>query len=146
MLPIYGEYKISLDTKGRLLLPADYCKQLAEEERLKFYVKSSKDGCVVLYTVSQWAKIDEELNKLSMLRSDAARYKRAFLDGVRLIEVDTANRILIPKHVQESAGFVKEIVFWAIGSNVEIWDAGRKAEYVAKAREELEDLEDKLLG
>ncbi len=146
MLPIYGEYKISLDSKGRLLLPADYCKQLAAEERSKFYVKSTKDGCVVLYTMSQWAKIDEELSKLSMLRSDAARYKRAFLDGVRLIEVDTANRILIPKHVQEAAGFVKEIIFWAIGSNVEIWDISRKEAFVAKAQEDMEDLEDKIFG
>lgn len=146
MAGIYGEYKVTMDAKGRMILPADFCKQLPAEDKLRFHIKTSKEGCLALYTNSQWAIIEAELEKLNPLKSSAMRYKRSFLDGYRSIEVDSANRILIPKPLQEMAGLTKEIVFWSLGSQVEIWDLVRKEEYVAAAREDEEGLADELFN
>jgi MraZ protein len=125
---IYGEYKVSMDTKGRMLVPADYCKQLPETERQRFHIKIAKAGCLTLYTEAK-----------------AMEFKRQFLNGYRTVEVDSANRILIPKNLQEAAGLSKDIVFWAMGDQVEIWDLARKEAYMNSLGEDL-DLTDDLFA
>lgn len=142
---IYGEYKVSMDTKGRLLVPADYCKQLPESERLRYHVKIAKAGCLTLYTESQWVVAEAALARLNPLKAKAMEFKRQFLDGYRTLEVDSANRILIPKNLQEAAGLSKDIVFWAMGDQVEIWDVVRKEEYMRSLEGDL-DLTDDLFS
>lgn len=119
-----------MDTKGRMLVPADYCKQLPEAERLRFHVKIGATGCLILYTETQWVAIEASLSKLNPLKPKAMEYKRMFLNGYRTLEVDSANRVLIPKNLQETAGLTKDIVFWAMGDQVEIWDVARKESYM----------------
>jgi MraZ protein len=142
---IYGEYKVSMDTKGRMLVPADYCKQLPETERQRFHIKIAKAGCLTLYTESQWQAAESALAKLNPLKAKAMEFKRQFLNGYRTVEVDSANRILIPKNLQEAAGLSKDIVFWAMGDQVEIWDLARKEAYMNSLGEDL-DLTDDLFA
>jgi len=139
----YGEYKVSMDAKGRMLVPADFCKQLPEEERTRFHVKIAKAGCLTLYTESQWKVAEAALSRLNPLKAKAMEFKRQFLDGYRTLEVDSANRILIPKNLQEAVGLSKDVVFWAMGDQVEIWDAARKEAYMRSLDEDI-DLTDDL--
>ncbi len=142
MANIYGEYKVSMDAKGRLLVPADFCKQLPETERTRFHVKITKVGSLTLYTETQWAIAEAQLARLNPLKAKAMEFKRQFLDGYRTLEVDSANRILIPKNLQDAAGLSKDIVFWAMGDQVEIWDAARKEAYMKSLEEDIELTDD----
>lgn len=134
-----------MDAKGRMLVPADYCKQLPESERIRFHVKIAKAGCLTLYTESQWLIAEASLSRLNPLKAKAMEFKRQFLNGYRTLEVDSANRILIPKNLQEAVGLSKDIIFSAMGDQVEIWDVARKEEYMQSLGDDL-DLTDDLFS
>ena len=146
MASVYGEYKVSMDAKGRLLVPADFRKQLPESDVQTYVVKRGLDNCLTLYVLSEWEKLSPQLDEMSAFNPKVQKFKRLFLDGINLLEVDSAGRILIPKPLQEYAGLNKEIIFWAQGNKVEIWDKASKEAYIAAQQQEEEDLANELFN
>ena len=55
-----GEYRHSLDAKNRMIIPAKFRDELGNT----FVVTKGLDGCLTVYTSSQWTKIIEQLEKL----------------------------------------------------------------------------------
>lgn len=144
MSGFYGEYNVSMDAKGRLMLPADFRKQLQEADSSTFVMKRGKDKCLTLYTNSQWENLSEQLENMSAFNPKVQEFKRVFLDGIAMVDQDSAGRILIPKSLQEYAGLNKELVFWMQGNKVEIWDKARKEAYLESVRANEEALANEL--
>lgn len=144
MSAFYGEYNVSMDAKGRLMLPADFRKQLQESDASTFTLKRGKDKCVTLFTRSQWEKLSNKLDDMDLFNPKVQDFKRLFLDGIAMIDQDSAGRILIPKALQEYAGLSKDVVFWLQGNRVEIWDKARKEAYLESIRANEEDLANEL--
>jgi MraZ protein len=126
----FGEYNVSMDAKGRFMLPAEFRKRLQEEDSAVFYLKNGRNGCISFYTQRQWEKVAAVLEDLNPLDPDAETFTRLFLDGIAAVSVDSAGRILVPKQLQEHAGLGKELVFWLQGNKTEIWDRSRKEAYL----------------
>ncbi len=144
MSDFYGEYNVSMDAKGRLMLPADFRKQLQESDLSTFTLKRGKDKCVTLYTRSEWKRLSDRLNEMDPFNPKVRDFKRLFLDGIAMVDQDSAGRILIPKALQEYAGLNKELVFWLQGNSVEIWDKERKEAHLSAMRENEEALANEL--
>ncbi len=144
MSDFYGEYNVSMDAKGRLMLPADFRKKLQESDMTTFTLKRGKNKCIMLYTRSQWEQLSKRLNEMNSLNPKVQDFKRLFLDGIAMIEPDSAGRILIPKSLQEHAGLNKDLVFWLQGDYVEIWDKQKKESYLDAMRDDLEALSNEL--
>lgn len=123
MIGFLGEYEISMDAKGRLLLPAGFKKQLADGEGFRFILNRGFDKCLTLYTEKQWEKVAAVFNKLNDFNEKARTLKRIFLNGATVLEPDAAGRLLIPKSMQEHAGISKDIIFSAQINKIELWDA-----------------------
>lgn len=117
-----GEYEVAIDAKGRFLLPAGFRKQLGEGEGKEFVINRGFEGCMVLYPMKVWEPITANLNKLNDLIPENREFKRLFLNGATKVEVDSADRILLPKPLMEYAGIKKEMVFSTQGNKVELWD------------------------
>jgi MraZ protein len=144
MSGFYGEYNVSMDAKGRLMLPADFRKKLQESDLSTFTVKRGSDKCLTLYTQSEWKRLGDELEQMSAFNPSVNKFKRLFLDGIAQIDMDSAGRLLIPKALQEYAGLSKEVVFWLQGNKVEIWDKTRKEQYLELVRDQEESLANEL--
>ena len=52
-----GEWQHTLDTKGRLIIPAKFREQLGE----RFIVTRGLDHCLFVYPLSEWAILEEKL-------------------------------------------------------------------------------------
>jgi MraZ protein len=52
-------------------------------------------------------------------------FRRQFLGGATEVELDSANRMLLPQTLKEFAGLGKDIVLAAALDRFEIWDAGK---------------------
>jgi MraZ protein len=122
MASFFGEYEIALDAKGRCLLPADLRKQFGEGEGDCFIMNRGFNGCINLYTPESWAINYEKVNALDEWDEEAVTFKRLFLSGATRVEVDSADRILIPKNLQETAHIRKDIILMGFGSKLELWD------------------------
>ena len=56
-------------------------------------------------------------------------FARKFISGATQLELDSVGRITLPKNLLEYAGVKKELILFAYGNKIEIWD---KAAYDAE--------------
>lgn len=122
MTSFLGEYEVAIDAKGRFLLPAGFRKQLPEGAGERFVINRGFENCLSIYTVDTWTAISDKINRLNDFKESVREFKRLFLNGATMVEVDNADRLLIPKPLLEYAGVKKDAVLSAQGNKVELWD------------------------
>lgn len=114
-----GEYRHSLDAKGRLIVPSRVREALEGEE---VTLTVWPDGCISLWNGAYWAKLGSDLleqEKKDPKKRAAIRklFANAFTD-----EVDKQGRITVPPHLRTFAGIDRDVVVSGAGDHVEIWD------------------------
>lgn len=122
MIEFLGEYEATVDSKGRFLLPAGFKKQLPEEAGNQFVVNRGFEKCLTLYPMQSWKPIFSELSKLNDFDPKVREFRRHFLNGATVLELDSAGRLLLPPNLKEHAGLEKDIVLVAAMNKIEIWD------------------------
>ena len=63
-----GEYNHTVDTKGRLIVPSKFREQLGDE----FVVTKGLDGCLFVYSKSEWENIEEKFRNVPLTTKDCA--------------------------------------------------------------------------
>ena len=127
-----GEYRHSLDVKGRIILPAKFRDGLGD----KFVLTKGLDGCLFAYSKEEWANFEEKIKSLPLTNKDARAFVRFFFAGAVECEIDKQGRTLIPPMLREYAGLSKDIVIIGVSNRVEIWSQDKWDSY-----SEAEDLE-----
>ena len=115
---LIGEYEHSLDTKGRLIMPAKLRESIGE----KFIVTKGLDGCLFAFSLSEWSNFEQKLRTLPISNKDARAFSRFFFAGAIECEIDKQGRFLIPVNLREHASLDKEIVIIGVGTRLEIWN------------------------
>ena len=113
-----GEYEHSLDTKGRVIMPAKLREDIGE----KFIVTKGLDGCLFAYSISEWTNFEEKLKTLPLTNKNARDFVRFFLSGAVECEIDKQGRFLIPGNLRTYATLEKEIIIIGVGTRIEIWN------------------------
>ena len=121
---LIGEYNHTIDTKGRLIVPAKYRELLGDA----FVVTKGLDGCLSMYPDNEWQEFENKLRQLPMNKKNARQLTRFFLAGATNCEVDKQGRILLPSNLREYAAIEKEVVSVGVLSRVEIWSKDRWSE------------------
>ncbi len=130
MTNFLGEYEVALDAKGRFLVPSGFRKQLPESNGGNFVVNRGFEKCLVLYTTEVWNPIANKINKMNDLVPSVRDFKRLFMNGATPMELDSADRLLLPKQLLEYAGIKKDMIIAAQGNKVELWDKDTYYEYL----------------
>ena len=116
-----SEYNHTLDTKGRLIIPAKFRETLGEE----FVISKGMDGCLFVYANDDWNAFEQKLTSLPLINKEARQFARFFLAGAATVEVDKQGRILLPAVLREFAGLEKDVVLVGSASKIEIWSKER---------------------
>ena len=135
-----GEYSHNLDAKGRLIIPSKF----REELHASFILTRGYDGCLTIYSVSQWEKIFEEINKLPDTKKDVRKYVRALMSSASECTLDNQGRILVPSNLSKSVGIEKECVIVGANNHIEIWDKSTWINYLEDANKNFEDVAENL--
>lgn len=146
MLNLLGEYEISLDSKGRFLLPSSFRKQLPDGSGERFVINRGFENCLTLYPLDTWNSIAAEVDRMSDFKPKVREFKRLFRNGASFVDVDSAGRVLVPKILLEHAGIQKEIVFTAQGNKVELWDKDTYYAYINEHKDNFSDLAEEVTG
>ena len=128
MIVFNGEYEATVDTKGRFLVPGGLRKQMPEGDS-RFMINRGFEGCLNAYPISNWEKVVEEIMDKNDYDPKVREFKRRFLAGATIVEIDAAGRILIPPSLKQYAALGKDITLVAIGNRVEIWDSGKYKQF-----------------
>jgi MraZ protein len=123
MTTFIGDQACKVDAKGRLLLPATFKKQITSAVQDKFVVKKDiYEPCLVLYTMEEWKRQNDMIRKnANPFSKKFNQFLRAFYHGSAEVEMDAANRILIPKRLLEEVKIDKEVILSGQDSKIEIW-------------------------
>jgi len=122
MIGFLGEYEATLDLKGRFLLPVGFKKQLPEKDSDLFVINRGFEKCLSLYPRKSWEPIFENISKLNDFDPKVREFRRYFLNGAIMMELDSAGRLLVPQNLKAYAGLEKDIVLVAAVNKIEIWD------------------------
>jgi MraZ protein len=146
MTNFLGEYEVAVDAKGRFLLPSGFRKQLPADAAERFVINRGFEHCLTLYTVDSWNILSEKINRLNDFNPKVREFKRLFLNGANMIDVDSAGRILLPKPLQEYASIKKDVILSAQGNKVEIWDKDTYYNYIKEHASSFSDLAAEVAG
>jgi len=112
-----GNYKSTLDSKGRMNIPAKLRESLGDSFVIARPLEATT--CLTVYTMNSWDKISEKIMSLPQIESSAIR--RVFFGNAYPLERDEQWRVLIPPSLREYAELDGELVVVAEGNTYEIW-------------------------
>ncbi len=113
-----GEYQHTIDTKGRLAIPAKFRTQLKKGA----VVTRGLDNCLFLYPKESWEAIAEKLAKLPLSQAKARAFSRLMLAGAMEVDFDNQGRINVPEYLRSFAKLDKRAVVAGLYDRLEIWD------------------------
>ena len=122
---LIGEYEHSLDTKGRLIMPAKIREDIGE----KFIITKGLDGCLFGFSQNEWTNFEEKLKTLPLTNKNARDFVRFFLSGAIECEIDKQGRFLIAGNLREYATMEKEVIIIGVGTRIEIWNKEKWKSY-----------------
>lgn len=137
-----GEYHHSLDTKGRLIVPAKFREILGS----RFWIGKGFDQCLQIYDEEDWEAFSNSLKALPKNSDKARKLVRYFMSGTVEVEIDKQGRILLPAQLREIAGIDKNVVFVGMGTRGELWSEKAYNAYETETTaEEINSISEELL-
>jgi MraZ protein len=133
-----GEFQHSLDTKGRVILPARYRDQLAEGA----YVTKGRGGCLSVFTPEDFEDVASQVREQSKRGAKELNAARVFFSGAQEVKPDKQGRVALPQNLREYAGLTREVVVAGVFSRIEIWDRDRWLELDRVGAQALTDSDD----
>jgi MraZ protein len=118
-----GTHQHSLDSKGRVILPASFRDELEEGA----YITTSLDGCLAVWAPEEFKRVAEDLMEKARRGERERNVVRAFAAGAAQATPDRQGRITIPANLREFAGLEREVVVTGVINRIEIWDSQRWA-------------------
>ena len=147
MINLIGTYECKIDVKGRLLLPVNLKKQLGDHINESFIVRRSVfQNCLELHPFSEWKLTMEKINKLNKFVKKNNDFIRMYNAGVRIVELDSNGRLLIPKDLSKIYFSNNEIVLTSAINIVEIWDKKQYENLISNSADDFADLSESVMG
>ncbi|OIN88897.1 cell division/cell wall cluster transcriptional repressor MraZ [Candidatus Berkelbacteria bacterium CG1_02_42_45] len=126
-----GEYRHSIDEKGRVSIPSKFRGELASG----CVVTRGLDKCLWVYPLGEWQNLAEKIAELPITQKNARSFSRLMLAGASDVDLDRVGRINLPGYLREYADISKDVVFVGIYNRIEIWPADVWANF----KKEMED-------
>lgn len=113
---------LTLDGKGRVTVPSRWRDLLMTTVNGQMVVAKNPDGCLSLFPLPVWEKLETTLLDLGW-EHDA--WRRFLIGSATEVEIDSASRVLIPPELRVWAGLEKDVKFMGVGPHFELWDQTR---------------------
>jgi MraZ protein len=126
-LDFTGEFRHSIDAKGRLIVPSSLRERLGSDIHLSRWL----DASIAIWSVEGWDKIVAQLESQARRDKNIRRFVRQFTSSASPEEIDKQGRVQVSQNLKQLAGIEKDIVVIGALDHVEIWDPQRWDEHVA---------------
>ena len=139
---LLGEYRHSIDAKGRVALPARFRAKLGGT----VVVGRGFGRELVVYSEDGYESFLEKIAGLDRFKGKVRDVQRVFAASARAVDVDKAGRLNLPDQLVEWAGLEQEAVVIGDVDHAEIWSPAEwqgfqeRTTDIASIAEELSDL------
>lgn len=119
----FGTSTHSIDSKGRIVLPARFREKLGES----FYIAKGFFDCVQVLSVEEFENLRKNIKALPAQSALALQY--AIIATAVEVTPNSQGRISIPQNLREVAQLSKDAVVVGMDKRVEIWDKDKFDEF-----------------
>ena len=125
-LKIYGTSSLTVDSKGRIVIPAKYRDLLKQScEGILAITKDPQYPCLLIYPGKLWNEISSKFESLGGLNPKTRSMQRKILGNASVIDFQVSERmsLLIPQLLREFASIKpkNQIALVGMGSKFELW-------------------------
>ncbi len=114
-----GEYTHTLDSKGRLTIPAKFRDRLATG---LVVTRNPSDRCLLVMPLDEWTTLTDKIKTLSMTDRRTALLRRVLFSAAEDLKPDKQGRILISQRLRDFAQLDSEALVVGMDNYVEIWN------------------------
>ncbi len=119
-----GSYRATVDSKGRLKIPADFLAVLREYGD-EFYVTSESGSSVQVFPMKVWEEKEERLAGRSTHHGSTQKYLDATSYFGQAVKLDSQGRVLIPPVLRDASQMQGEAVVVGKLRYLEVWNHNR---------------------
>lgn len=112
-----GQYTHSLDSKGRLIVPARF----RDEIDGSVYLTQGFDQNLRMLPEMTFETIYQRVTSMSTTDPVARQLRRLIFSSAQKVDLDNNGRILIPNYLREVASLGSEAIIIGVGESIEIW-------------------------
>lgn len=146
-MELFGTFDVKIDNKGRILLPSNLRKQIYDYLPEGFILKKNVfESCIDVYPMPVWRKIMEKINELNKYIRKNNDFIRLFMSGVRMVEVDDAGRLLIPKDLLVWCNIEHDVVLVSLVDKIEIWNKAHYESYIQERQKDFNQIAEEVMG
>lgn len=129
---LQGGDEYTVDSKGRVKVPSKMLKNLSVEASESFNLTIGQDKCINAYPMNEWAEIEKKLRGLNPFEEKSRFFLRKFLMNSEKVELDSQQRIVLPKKLTEQTGITDSVQIIGLVDHIEFWDPKKYKEYESK--------------
>lgn len=135
-----GSYKYSVDSKGRINIPAKLRKYVSAEANETFIITRGYEQCLFVYPNDEWNKLEESIRLLSPSDPKHRFFARTLLENAAESQLDGQSRITIPKELLQLAAIENDVLIIGVLERIEVWDPRVYKEYRKSQAESYENI------
>ena len=117
-----GEYQYSIDSKGRINIPAKFRQSLSKKNQNTFVATRGQDPCIWIYPLTEWKKIEDELRNLSSASAIHRTFVRQIARSATPSTCDKQGRIMISPSLISYSSIKREVLIIGMINKIEIWN------------------------
>ncbi|MFV2062218.1 MAG: division/cell wall cluster transcriptional repressor MraZ [Chloroflexota bacterium] len=136
-----GEYRHTVDDKGRLAVPARFRAELAQGAQVSKWI----DGCAALFPKADWDVLAEKTAALPVTDQGSRTFQRFLFGAAFEITLDRQGRFVLPGVLREFAQLESEVVVVGARNRLEFWSPQNWRQY-SKQMDQPEVLAEHLQG
>lgn len=141
-----GQFTYSIDSKGRVSIPAKLRKHINAEANDSFVMTRGLSNCIDVYPLDEWQQVEKKLAELNPFSKDDIKFIRLFSQFAAEDKMDSQSRILIPSSLIQYAKIEKEVLILGALKKIELWNPKTYEEYISQSDESYEDIAAKVMA
>ena len=132
-----GEYRNTLDEKGRILFPTRLRNELTGNVLV---LTQALDKCLWLFTPEEWKELSVKImTNSSPFNSQARLVLRRLIAPAQEVEFEKSGRISIPQSLREYANLTKDCVVLGVNKYIELWDSTTYQDYLSASESSFQE-------
>ncbi|MEQ9103398.1 MAG: division/cell wall cluster transcriptional repressor MraZ [Rhodothermales bacterium] len=141
-----GQAEYSVDSKGRVAIPAKMRNALSPEANQTFTLTKGFEKCIYLYPLDEWKVREEQFAALNTYQKEARHLVRMILMWAEEVSLDGQGRVSLPKALAEYAGIGEKALIIGAMERIELWDPDAFARYLEESPTDPEELAERVMG
>lgn len=146
MASFKGQANFSIDSKGRVAIPAKMRAALRPEALGTFTMTRGFEQCIYVYPLDEWQKKEDQYSALNTYNREARHLVRTILMWADEVSLDGQGRISLSKPLAEYAGISDRALIIGAMDRIEIWNPDVFENYLEEQSDDHEALAERVMG